>query len=341
MGMSLDLPFPAAPAPGQTLSVAPGILWLRMPLPFQLDHINLWLIEEGDGWTIVDTGINGSKSRTHWEEVFAGPMGGRAATRLICTHFHPDHMGLADWLARRFSLTLETTLAEWLMGRAMSLTDNDTFNALSAPFYRAAGFDEAMIEAAAKRGNGYAATKPMVPAHFARIRGGETLTVGGRRWEIVIGEGHSPELAALHCPELKVLISGDQILPTISPNVSVWPNEAEADPLGLYLGSLDRFRHLPEDTLVLPSHGLPFRGLHKRIDSMVDHHAERLERAFDACREPHTGGEMVKVLFRRQLDEHQLYFALGEALAHLHLLRTRGQVTRETGTDGVHRWRRV
>ena len=138
-----------------------------------------------------------------------------------------------------------------------------------------------------------------------------------------------------------MLISGDQILPTISPNVSVWPNEAEADPLGLYLGSLDRFRHLPEDTLVLPSHGLPFRGLHKRIDSMVDHHAERLERAFDACREPHTGGEMVKVLFRRQLDEHQLYFALGEALAHLHLLRTRGQVTRETGTDGVHRWRRV
>jgi glyoxylase-like metal-dependent hydrolase (beta-lactamase superfamily II) len=339
--MSLDLPFPAAPAPGQTLTVAPGLLWLRMPLPFALDHINLWLIEEGEGWTLVDTGLASNKSRALWEEVFTGPMGGRAATRLICTHFHPDHMGLADWLVTRFGLTMETTLAEWLMGRGMSQTSAADFNAVALPFYRAAGFDEEMVAAAAERGNGYANLTPTVPSRFIRIRAGETLVIGGKRWEVIPGEGHSPDLAALYCAELGVLISGDQVLPSITPNVSVWPTEPEADPLGLFLDSFARFRRLPEDTLVLPSHGLPFRGLHRRLDAVEQHHDERLVRCLDACDEPKSGAEMIKVLFRRELDKHQIFFAIGEALAHLHLLRTRGLVAREDGADGVRRWKRA
>jgi len=339
--MSLDLPFPAAPAPGQTLGVAPGLLWLRMPLPFALDHINLWLIEEGEGWTLVDTGVASDKSRDLWEEVFTGPMGGRAATRLLCTHFHPDHMGLADWLTTRFGLTMETTLAEWLMARGMSQTTSADFNAISLPFYRAAGFGEELVAAAEQRGNSYAKMVPAVPSRFIRIRAGEALAIGGRRWEVIPGEGHSPDLAALYCAELGVLISGDQVLPSITPNVSVWPTEPEADPLGLFLGSFERFRHLPEDTLVLPSHGLPFRGLHRRLDTVASHHDERLARCLDACAEPRSGAEMIKVLFRRELDSHQIFFAIGEALAHLHLLRTRGLVSREDGADGVQRWKRA
>jgi glyoxylase-like metal-dependent hydrolase (beta-lactamase superfamily II) len=339
--MSLDLPFPAAPEPGHTLTVAPGILWLRMPLPFALDHINLWLIEDGDGWIIVDTGLASNKSRTLWDGVLAGPMGGRAPTRLICTHFHPDHMGLADWLAQRFGLVMETTLAEWLMGQGLSLQSKDAFNAISLPFYKAAGFDEKLIALAAERGNGYAQLTPKVPAQFHRIRAGQTLALGGRRWEVIIGEGHSPELAQLWCAELGVLISGDQVLPSISPNVSVWPTESEADPLGLYLGSLERLRPLPENTLVLPSHGLPFRGLHKRIDTMASHHEERIQLTVNACATPISAADLIKVMFKRALDDRTVFFALGEALAHLHHARERGLITRHLDADGVQRWSRA
>ena len=339
--MSLDLPFPAAPEPGHTLTVAPGILWLRMPLPFALDHINLWLIEEGDGWTIVDTGLASNKSRELWNGVLDGPMGGRAPTRLICTHFHPDHMGLAHWLTERFGLTMETTLAEWLMGQGLSLQTAENFNVISLPFYKRAGFSEELIALAAKRGNGYAQLTPQVPARFARIHGGDVLAVGGRRWEVIIGEGHSPELAQLWCAESSVLISGDQVLPTISPNISVWPTEPEADPLGLYLASLERLSHLPENTLVLPSHGLPFRGVHKRIETMASHHEQRIELTAETCKTPITAADLIKVMFKRELDDRTVFFALGEALAHLHHARARGLVTRTLESDGVHRWRRA
>ncbi len=339
--MPLDFAFAGPPAPGQTVPVAPGILWLRMPLPFALDHINLWLIEEGEGWTIVDTGFASEASRTLWDGVFTGPMGGRAPARLVVTHFHPDHMGLADWLATRFALTMETTLAEWSWGRAMSLLDAQAFNAVGLPFYRATGFDESSLAAAAQRGNPYSSVVPRVPSAYARLRAGAPLDLGGRRWEVIVGEGHSPELAALWCEEIGVLISGDQVLPSISPNVSVWPTEPEADPLALYLASLDRFGHIPASALVLPSHGIPFRGLHRRLDEMRAHHDARLDETLAACARPVTATELIPVLFRRQLDRHQLFFAVGEALAHLHRLRAQGLVAREAGADGVQRWVRT
>ncbi|HEY1721672.1 MAG TPA: MBL fold metallo-hydrolase [Magnetospirillaceae bacterium] len=339
--MSLDLPFPAAPEPGHTLTVAPGILWLRMPLPFALDHINLWLIEEGDAWAIVDTGLASNRSRELWDGVLTGPMGGRAPTRLLCTHFHPDHMGLAHWLTERFGLTMETTLGEWLMGLGFSQQPVDHFNVISLPFYKRAGFSDELITLASKRGNGYAQLTPQVPSRYTRIKGGEALALGGRRWEVIIGEGHSPELAQLWCAEAGLLISGDQVLPSISPNISVWPTEPEGDPLGLYLATLENLAHLPENTLVLPSHGLPFRGLHKRIDTMASHHEQRIELTVETCKEPITAADLIKVMFKRQLDDRTVFFALGEALAHLHHARTRGLVTRMLEDDGVHRWRRA
>ncbi len=336
----METPFPAPPPPGQAVPVAPGIFWLRMPLPFALDHVNLWLIEDGDGWAVIDTGLPDRKTRELWDEVLAGPMAGRAPARLVVTHFHPDHMGLAAWLGRRFALTMEATLAEWLYGRMLSLDPGDGFIEASRGFYRAAGFDEALMTVMVERGNAYGKRVREIPPALRRLRGGEEIRIGGHRWRVIVGRGHSPEHACLWCEELQVLISGDQILPTISPNVSVWPNEPEANPLQDFLDSLQVFRPLPADVLVLPSHGLPFRGLHARLDALEQHHDERLAKTLDACGTPLSALDVLRVLFRRELDTHQLFFALGESLSHLHCLLHQGKLRCETDTAGVRRFLR-
>ncbi len=337
----MEFPISTAPAIGGAAVVAPGILWLRMPLPYALDHVNLWLIDDQAGWVLVDTGYPDRQNRELWEAAFDGPMGRRRPSRLIVTHFHPDHMGLAGWLVERFGLTLETTLAEWAHGRMVSLDHGQAFVDASLAFYKAAGFDQGLLELAAKRGNAYAARVKDIPPVYRRIREGDELLLGGRKWKVVVGEGHAVELACLWCEELKVMISGDQILPSISPNVSVWPTEPDGDPLRRFISSLERFRALPDDILVLPSHGLPFRGLHERIGQLEGHHAERLEETLEACRTPITATELIAVLFRRKLDTHQLFFALGESLAHLHYLLGQGKVARDIDGNGVQRFRRL
>lgn len=337
----MQFPIPTAPADGRTLAVAPGILLLRMPLPFALDHVNLWLIEDDAGWVVVDTGFPDSRTKGLWEEVFSGPMGGRAPGRLVVTHLHPDHMGLATWLTRRFGLLMETTLGEWAHGRMLSLDSSQAFVDASLAFYHAAGFDAEQLAWVRERGNAYGKRVEDLPPSYRRIGEGDELLLGGRRWRVIVGEGHAVELACLWCEELQLLISGDQILPSISPNVSVWSTEPDGNPLRRFLDSLQRFRTLPADTVVLPSHGLPFRGLHERADELLHHHEERLEATLDACRQPITAKQLVPVLFKRQLDAHQLFFALGESLAHLHCLMGDGRVLREADANGVHRFRRA
>lgn len=336
----MEKPFATPPAFGTTLAVAPDLLWLRMPLPFALDHVNLWLIREGDGWSLVDTGLPDRKTRDLWEGVFAGPMDGRPVRRLVVTHCHPDHIGLASWMTERFQVTMEATLGEWLHGRMLSLEPGPAFVEASLRFYRAAGFDEQQLALVAERGNAYGKRVREVPAVCQRIREGDVVSLGGRGWRVLVGEGHAPEHACLWCEELKVLISGDQILPSISPNVSVWPTEPEANPLKLFFRSLERFRELPDDTLVLPSHGLPFRGLRQRAEQLLHHHDDRLAETLEAARRPITARELLAVLFRRELDTHQLFFALGESLSHLHFLERRGDLTAETDAAGALRFRR-
>lgn len=318
--------------------MAPGVWWLRMPLPFALDHVNLWLIEDGDGWALVDTGVPDRKTRGLWEGLLAGALSEKPLTRLLVTHFHPDHMGLADWLGRRFGIAMETTLAEWLYGRMLSLDTGEAFTETSLSFYRAAGFPSDLLELVARRGNAYGARVRHIPATCHTLTEGQELRLGGRSWRVITAEGHSPDMACFHCPELDLLISGDQVLPSISPNVSLWPSQPEADPLTLFLDSLNKFRDLPATTLVLPSHGLPFTGLHERLDALADHHAERLAETLAACAQPITGYDLLKTLFQRPLDDHQLFFALGESLAHLHHLRSRGAVVRQRDGDGVDWW---
>jgi glyoxylase-like metal-dependent hydrolase (beta-lactamase superfamily II) len=334
-------PWPEPPEGGRSIAVAPGIRWIRMPLPFALNHINLWLLDDERGITVVDTGIGLPPTRELWAKLFAGELAERPIVRVLVTHFHPDHMGNADWLGKRFGVELWCGQAEWLMAQLASrgMGGNDSEHRLG--HYRRHGASEAQIEAFRQRGNDYRALVPTVAAQFRAVREGDVITIGGRQWHAFTVLGHAPEHACLFCPETGVLISGDQVLPKITTNVSVWPDQPRANPLRLYLDSLKRFRPLPEATLVLPSHGLPFRGLHARLDHLRHHHDERLAETFGAIAEPRTAAELVPVLFRRQLDTHQLGFAIGETLAHLHYLEAEGQAARLVGADGIHRFRKA
>jgi len=333
--------FEGQPEPGETREVAQGVHWLRMPLPFKLDHINLWLLADGDGWTIVDTGINRAETRDAWKKVFTTHLGERPLKRVIVTHFHPDHMGLAGWLTERFNVPLWAPLAEWAFGRMVSLDAGDESRQQFRRFYQDAGFDDAMLILVEERFGGYARRVSPLLAKLRRIRDGEVFEVDGRGWRVIVGTGHSPEHACLYCEDLGVLISGDQILPRISPNISVWPQEPEANPLRLYLDSLPRYRALPDDTLVLPSHDWPFTGLHARLEALAHHHDDRLDETLAACAEPVTAVGVLKRLFTRELDSHQLFFAAGESLAHLHFLAGQGRIEERRHDGGPWTYHRT
>jgi glyoxylase-like metal-dependent hydrolase (beta-lactamase superfamily II) len=337
----LQFPVAAPPQPGSTLAIAPGVWWLRMPLPFALDHINLWLLEDGAGWTIVDTGYAMEHTRELWEQIFAQSLGGSPVTRVIVTHYHPDHIGLAGWLTECWHAPLWITEKEWLFARMMSRRDAD-FRPSRRSFAHRAGLDAVASELFNEREQSYRRGVPSVPASFQRLADGMAVEIGGREWRVIIGEGHAPELACLYCAQTGVLISGDQVLPKISPNISVQAHEPDGDPLARYLSSLRQLREVvPLETLVLPSHNLPFFGMHARIDELAQHHAARCDEILAACAIPKTAVELLPILFRRALDRHQMGFALGEALAHLNYLTHRAAIHRELGSDGVYRFIRT
>lgn len=332
----------ALPAPGKSLEIAPGLLWLRMGLPFALDHINLWLVRDGAGWTAIDCGIASDATRAAWEEVFAGELDGLPIVRVIATHCHPDHVGLASWLCERWNAPLWMSNGEYGFARMMAAALPGVDGTAMLPHFQRHGLtDPAMLEKLAGRRSYYPSLVPAVPASYHRLQDGQAVRIGAHAWQVVTGFGHSPEHVALSCPELGVLISGDMVLPRISTNVSVFAVEPEANPVQLYLDSLQKFRGLPAGTLVLPSHGKPFRGLHTRIDQLEQHHRERLAEVVAACATPCSAADIVPVMFRRPLDAHQLTFALGEALAHLHKLWFDGALRRETGSDGIVRFQTV
>ena len=331
------------PAPGSVREVAPGVGWLRMGLPFALDHINLWLLEderEGrSGYTVIDCGVANDATRANWEQVLAGPMGGEPVLRVLATHCHPDHVGLSGWLCDRFSAPFWTTTGEFGFARMMAAALPGVDGPSAIPHFERHGLvDPAMLEQMRTRRNYYPSLVPSVPAAYTRLQDKQLVPIGNARWRVITGFGHSPEHAALYSEERNVLISGDMVLPRISTNVSVFAVEPEGNPLQQYLDSLDKFAQLPDDVLVLPSHGKPFRGLHTRIAQLREHHVARLAEVEEACRLPVSAMDIVPIMFRRQLDAHQLSFALGEALAHLHKLWNDGMLKRVTGVDGIIRF---
>jgi glyoxylase-like metal-dependent hydrolase (beta-lactamase superfamily II) len=337
---TLRFPSPESPAWGRSLEIVPGIRWLRMPLPFALDHINLWLLEDGDAWTQVDCGLGDDATRDWWERHFATTFGGARLERVVATHCHPDHIGNAAWLTARFDCPLVMPQAEYLTAHALANEHSGYGVEPTCALFRRHGLEPEHLAALRARGNQYRRGVPELPSHYQRLIAGDELTIGARRWRVIPGYGHSPEHAALYCSALGVLISGDMLLPKISTNVSVWPPEPESDPLARFLDSLDHFLRLPPDTLVLPSHGLPFSGIPIRIEQLRAHHAARLSELEAAAGTPVTAASVLPVLFRRALDPQQRFFAMGEAIAHLNHLWHTGRLRRQE-TDGSFRFVRA
>lgn len=337
----LAFPHPNPVSPGSVQEIAPGVYWLRMPLPFALDHINLWLLRDGDGWTAVDCGIALEETQAHWDRILKEVIGDAGLSRVLVTHFHPDHFGNAGWLTRRFSAPLWMTEAEYLTAHAQYQTHAGHGSDAAARLFAQHGLDAERVAAVAGRGNSYRKIVSEPPTRFMRIMEGDEIAIGGNRWRVIIGYGHAPEHASLYCEALGVVISGDMLLPKISTNVSVWPTEPEGDPLRLFLRSIDRFLEIDDDTLVLPSHGLPFRGAHARVQMLHDHHRDRLAEVLEACSSAASAADLLPVLFRRKLDTHQTFFAMGEAIAHLHYLWHQGRVRRTSDADGIYRFVRM
>jgi glyoxylase-like metal-dependent hydrolase (beta-lactamase superfamily II) len=335
---SLQYPWPQTPPPGETIEVAPGIHWLSMPLPFQLDHINLWLLQDEDGWTVVDTGIGNAATRALWDKIFSRFQN---VKRVILTHYHPDHAGNAAWICERFGVEMWTTQGEYLTAHAVrSSGAGYTSDAVLAVFKKNGLAEERIDGMAAIRGNNrYSALVPEFPHSYRRIIEGDTVRIGGREWKAIIGHGHAPEHLSLFCAQLNTVIAGDMLLSTISTNVSVWSIDPQGDPLRLFLESIAGDRELPGDVLVLPSHGKPFRGAHTRVEQLEKHHEARLGELKQALAvKPQAAADLLGVLFRRPLDAHQTFFAMGEAIAHLHYLYYAGEAIRAVGTDGVMRY---
>ncbi|HEX2593798.1 MAG TPA: MBL fold metallo-hydrolase [Rhizomicrobium sp.] len=337
-GSNLDYPWgETRPELGKAIEVAPGIQWLRMRLPMQLNHINLYLLEDGDGWTVVDSGIRNEETTAAWKEVFAGPMGGRPVKRVIVTHMHPDHIGLAGWLVRRFNVELWITRTEYLMCRNLV---SDT--GLEAPeealkFYRAAGFPEDLLENYKARFGGFGHGVYKLPNSFHRLDEGDEIAIGGRTWKIVTGNGHSPEHACLYCESEDIMISGDQLLPRISSNVSVHPTEPDANSLQDWIDSCAKLKRvLPETTLILPSHNEPFRGAHLRLQELIDMHENNMDKVYAMCGQPQRAVDVFPALFRSRITSGVYGMATGESLAHLNCMRVRGRIERTADKDGIN-----
>lgn len=336
----LGFPFQAPPSPGQALPVADGVLWLRMPLPFALDHINLWLLEDGAGWTLVDCGYGDEPTRDLWRHHLAHSLRERPLTRIVATHYHPDHLGNAAWLAERFDCPLYMAQAEFLTAHAVGSGEGLYSTEAICALFAAHGLPPDKVDALRTRGNRYRRGVPELPRSFRRLLAGDRLTIGGHEWSCIPGHGHSPEHMALRAPGLGVCISGDMLLPKITTNVSAWPAEPDGDPLRRFLDSIGALAALAPDTLVLPSHGLPFFGAALRVGELAAHHAARLSELEQAVVTTASAAEVLPVLFRRPLDVHQTFFAMGEAIAHLNHLWHAGRLLRIAGTDATIRFQR-
>ena len=372
--MQLHYPLGDSLAPsGGTLAVAPGVKWIRMSLPFALNHINLWLLRDSidgvEGWSIVDCCIHRDEAKAQWESIFANELEGLPILRVIVTHMHPDHIGLAHWLCERWSgrgagppqaatsplggqrssedasvgareCRLWISATDYQVARMGCLGPTGFGGDRAAEFFASHGLNspEAMEQIKARTGY-FPSLVPSVPPQYRRLMDGMLMTIGGRVWRCISGYGHAPEHIALYCAELNVLIGGDMMLPRISTNVSVYEQEPESNALALFLESIDKFRALPEDTLVLPSHGKPFTGMHIRIQQLHDHHRDRLAEVLEACTaRPCSAADILPMMFKRPLDMHQTTFAMGEAVAHLHALWFDGSLQRTVDAQGVFRF---
>ena len=338
----LTYPMPDAPALGEAVEVARGVLWLRFSLPFQLNHVNVYVLRDGDGWTVVDTGLRTPDTVAAWEAVLAGPLAGRPVRRLIGTHMHPDHIGLAGWLCERSAAPLLMSRLEYVTARMLMAEEAGDAPQDGERHYRAAGWSEDQIDRWRADYGGFGKGMSPMPRSYLRLSDGDRIAIDGDDWTVVVGAGHSPEHVCLWRRSDDVFIAGDQILPRISSNVSVWPTEPEADPLGDWMDSLAKLRGLlPEGAFVLPAHGEPFYGVHARLDALKRGHEVALKRLERTLRQPSRVIDGFPAVFGRTVGEGALGMATGEAQAHLNYLERRGRAKRTRDVDGVDWWTAV
>ncbi len=333
---ALVYPLEFSPEYGQAVDIAPGVKWMRMPLEGALAFINVWAIEDDGGWAIVDTGMRTEATAQAWRSVFAGALGGAPITRVFVTHLHPDHIGLAGWIVRKFGCRTWMTRLEYLQCRMLVADSGREAPQDAIDFYRACGWDEEALEAYRARFGGFGKGVYQLPDSYHRIKDGDEIRIGAHLWRVVSGSGHSPEHACLHCPDLKLFISGDQVLPKISSNVSVFPTEPDGDPLTDWLTSLARIKTLvPNDVLVLPAHNDPFIGLHERLDHLIRGHERGLDRLEKTLAEPRRAIDVFGSLFARKIGLDLLGMATGESMAHLNCLIVRGRARASRDDGGV------
>ena len=330
------------PPPGGAVAAAEGVLWLRLPLPMALDHVNLYALDDGDGWTLIDAGLSWGKGREALAALRAGPLGGRPVRRLILTHHHPDHVGMAATLVAD-GAELWATRTAWLFARMLTLDHQDRPSPQALAFYAAAGWPPERLAA-------YAAAEPFnfsrvvqkLPPGFRALAEGDVLTMGGRRWRVRLGGGHAPDHATFWAEDGGLVLTGDQALPRISPNVGVYPTEPEADPLSDWLESCARLGALADDAaLALPGHQRPFHGLATRLDAIAREHMEGLAALRRLLRAPATAVQCFPALYRRAIGDGEIGLATAETVAHLNHLARRGEATWETRADGARLWRLV
>jgi len=321
---------------GQPLAVAKGVYWLRMPLPFSLNHINLWLLEDDTGWTIVDTGINTSACKELWQQVFDNHLKNKPINQLIVTHLHPDHVGLAGWLCETWGLELQMSRTDYMACRVLMSDTGKPAPKAAISFYQRAGVSDEQLTTYKAKFGGYGKSIYPMPDSFVRLQDGETVTMAGQQWSIVVGRGHAPEHLCLMCPALNVFIAGDQLLPSISSNVSVWPTEPHSNPLKDWLDSCAMLQQrIPLDVLVLPSHGQVFFGAHQRLQRLIDGHEKSLIKLLEVCKQPQRNVDLFTHLFRRPINDDVLTLAVGETQAHLNYLVNKNKLQTSTDNTGA------
>lgn len=332
-------PWPGPPAPGEPREVAPGVLWLRLPLPMALDHVNAYALDDGAGWTVIDPGMDTPETRAIWHALLAGPLAAKPVTRIIATHYHPDHIGMAGWFQAR-GASLWATRTSWLFARMLALDEQPVPVAETLAFWHAAGMAPGLLaRRATERPFNFCDTVHPLPLGYRRIVEGEVIAAGGRNWRVRIGHGHAPEHATLWSDSDDLVIGGDQLLPAISANLGVYATEPEADPVGEWLASCAHLGRFAEERhLVLPGHKLPYTGLPRRLRQMADGHLKSLARLAALIAQPRTACDCFPALYRREIGEGLYGLALVETVAHLNHLLATGRARRWRREDGVWLW---
>ncbi|MAR18561.1 MAG: MBL fold metallo-hydrolase [Rhodobacteraceae bacterium] len=338
----LSYPFDNRPNPGELIEVGPGIFWVRMPLPISLNHINLWMLEEQDGWTLVDTGMATEDTKALWEEIFSTHLNSKPVKQVIVTHMHFDHLGLAGWLVEKWGATLCMSRTEYLSSRVIINEIKSDPPEATVAFFRAAGVEESILDEFKVRFNNRSDFVSPLPSHYKRLTDNQVLQIGSLQWTVIIVEGHSPEHICLHCKSLNIMIAGDQILPRISPNISVRPDEPRANPLHNFLRSCESLKNrLNKDVLILPSHGDPFYGVHLRLQDMINEHKKGLQDLLEFCSQPRSVAEVFPILFKSKINIGNMVIAVGEAVANLNYLVSSKELVVDIGSDGIARYKQA